>query len=119
MLVHHEERVKSSPENLPNFTNPLASKINSGNDTFTFKEVSSQSGRLYFVEETRKEIGDHDIDKHWNLVIIRELNGERTIMSIWSFKRRRDPDVRLIKHKAHLCAHGSMQQWGVNYWDTY
>ena len=23
------------------------------------------------------------------------------------------------KHKARLCAHGGMQQWGVNYWETY
>ena len=23
------------------------------------------------------------------------------------------------KHKARLCAHGGMQQWGVNYWNTY
>ena len=40
-------------------------------------------------------------------------------MSIWSFKRKRDPDERIIKHKSHLCAHGGMQQWGVNYWYTY
>ena len=40
-------------------------------------------------------------------------------MSIWSFKIKRDPDGRLINHKAHLCAHGVMQQWGVNYWETY
>ena len=24
-----------------------------------------------------------------------------------------------IKHKYFLCAHGGMQQWRVNYWDTY
>ena len=23
------------------------------------------------------------------------------------------------KHKARLCAHGGMQQWGINYWETY
>ena len=22
-------------------------------------------------------------------------------------------------HKSHLCNHGGMQQWGVNYWNTY
>ena len=40
-------------------------------------------------------------------------------MSICYFKRKRTPDGRLIKHKARLCAHGGMQQWGVNYWETY
>ena len=24
-----------------------------------------------------------------------------------------------MKYKAILCAHGGMQQWGVNYWETY
>ena len=40
-------------------------------------------------------------------------------MAIWSFKRKRFPDGRLNKHKARLCAHGGMQTWGVNYWETY
>jgi hypothetical protein len=43
----------------------------------------------------------------------------KTIMSIWSFKRKRLPDGTLNKHKARLCAHGGMQQWGVDYWETY
>ncbi|MEY3108162.1 MAG: hypothetical protein RL730_513, partial [Actinomycetota bacterium] len=43
----------------------------------------------------------------------------KTIMSVWSFKRKRFPDGTLNKHKARLCAHGGMQQWGVNYWETY
>ncbi len=43
----------------------------------------------------------------------------KTIMSIWSFKRKRYPDGTLNKHKAKLCAHGRMQTWGKNYWGTY
>ena len=42
-----------------------------------------------------------------------------TILAIWSFKRKRFLDGSLNKHKARLCAHGGMQQWGVNYWETY
>ena len=40
-------------------------------------------------------------------------------MSIWYFKRKRAPDGRVIKHELPLCDHGDMQQWGVNYWETY
>ena len=43
----------------------------------------------------------------------------KTIQAIWSFKRNCFPDGTLNKHKARLCAHGGMQQWGVNYWETY
>ena len=40
-------------------------------------------------------------------------------MSIWYFNRKRALDGRIIKHKARLCAHGLIQKWGVNYWETY
>ena len=40
-------------------------------------------------------------------------------MSIWSFKRNRAPDGRLIKNEAFLCAHKVILKWGANYWDTY
>jgi hypothetical protein len=32
---------------------------------------------------------------------------------------KRHPDDTLVKHKARLCAHGEMQQWDTNYWETY
>ena len=34
----------------------------------------------------------------------------RTILMVWSLKRKRFPDGRLNKHKARVCAHGGMQQ---------
>jgi hypothetical protein len=40
-------------------------------------------------------------------------------MVIWSFKRERAPDGRIIKHKARLWAHADMQIEGGNFWDTY
>ena len=43
----------------------------------------------------------------------------KPIISIWSFKRKRAPDGRLVKDKYRLCNHGVMQQLGVNYWETY
>jgi len=45
--------------------------------------------------------------------------GMKTIMAIWSFKRKRFPDGTLNKHKARLCAHGGQQTWGLDYWETY
>ena len=43
----------------------------------------------------------------------------KAILAIWAFKQKRFPDGRINKHKARLCAHGGMQQYGVNYWETY
>ncbi len=47
------------------------------------------------------------------------IGDHKTILSIWSFKRKRYPSGLINKWKARLCAHGGMQQWGVNYWETY
>ena len=46
-------------------------------------------------------------------------SGAKTILAIWSFKRKRYPDGRIQKYKARICAHGGMQTWGENYWETY
>ena len=62
----------------------------------------------------------HEQRNHWTFVERRSLPpGTKTIMGIWSFKRKRYPDGSLNKHKARLCAHGGQQTWGQDYWDTY
>ena len=85
-LIHHKERPEYSPENLPNFTNPLVSNIEEGNDISTFKEFTSEPGRLEFVEEIRNAIFVHEKYKHWNLLRRRDLKKN---MSIRSFKIKR------------------------------
>ena len=76
-LLHHEEKSKSSPENLTNFNNTLNSNIQAGNDNFTFKESTIQPVRLKFVEDMIKEIGTHEDYQHWDSVRRRELNWEK------------------------------------------
>ena len=39
--------------------------------------------------------------------------------AIWSYRRKRRPDGTLLKYKSRICADGSMQQYGVDYWETY
>ena len=96
----------------------MVSNIQEVNDTFISKETTSQTYRLDF-EAMRNEICAHDNYNPWNLVIQRELNGKNTIISIWFFNMKRSPYDRLIRHKSCLCAHRGMQQWGVNYCETY
>ena len=59
-------------------------------------------------------MGAYEIDNNWTLVRRRELNGEKTIISIWSLKRNRDLYGSLIKHKSLLLNHVGMHQWEVN-----
>ncbi len=66
------------------------------------------------------ELEDHETRKHWTLMLRNNMPpGAKTIMAIWSLKRKRFPDGQLNKHKARLCAHGGQQTWGQDYWETY
>ena len=96
----------------------LAGKEN--NETYTFKEMLKQPDSKSFVEAMLKEVNDHEERHHWEVVPrSQKPQNVKSILSIWSFKRKRHPDGRLNKHKARLCAHWGMQTWGVNYWETY
>ena len=65
-ILHHEERDKSSPENITNFNINLVSNTEEGNVNFTFKESTSKPGRLDLMEAMREEIGSHENEKPWS-----------------------------------------------------
>ena len=59
------------------------------------------------------EVADYESRSHWSLMKRSDLpEGAKTILAIWSFKRKLYPDGSINKYKAHLCAHGGMQTWG-------
>jgi len=92
----------------------------SKNETFTYHQAMKEKDKAFFVEAMEKEILDHETRNHWTLQSRSTIPSvTKTIKAIWSFKRKRFPDGRLNKHKARICAHGGMQQWGENYWETY
>ena len=90
------------------------------NETYTFKDALLQDDAADFIKAMVKEIDDHEKNNHWTMVPRSSMpSGTKTILAIWSFKRKRNPMGELIKHKARLCAHGGMQRWGESYWETY
>ncbi len=93
----------------------------SSNEVFTYKEAMTQEEAHLFVEAMRKKVADHGLQNHWIIVDCSTVPiTAKLIQPIWTFKRKQHPDGTLVKHKeARLCAHGRMQQWGINYWETY
>jgi hypothetical protein len=94
----------------------------SSNKVFTYKEAMTQEDAHLFVKAMQKEVADHELRNHWTIVHCSTVpRTAKPIQAIWSFKfkRKQNPDGTLVKHKARLCAHGGMQQWGTKYWDTY
>ncbi len=73
-----------------------------------------------FFKAMAVELDDHEVQNHWTLMECNNMPpGAKTIMAIWSFKRKCFLDGSLNKHKARLCAHGGQQTWGLDYWETY
>ena len=66
------------------------------------------------------ETAVHEKHKHWTAMLRKDMPaGSKTILSIWSFDRKRIPNGTISKYKARLCDRGGMQSWGVDYWETY
>jgi hypothetical protein len=92
----------------------------SSNEVFTYKEAMTQEDTHLFVEAMQKEVTDHEQRNHWTIVHHSTVpKTAKPIQAIWLFKGKQHTDGTLVKHKARLCAHGRMQQWGTNYWETY
>ena len=87
---------------------------------FNYKEALQQSNKNEFIKAMINEVNNNKTRDHWTLVNCYNLPpGTKAIMAIWSFKGKGYPDGTLNKHNARLCAHGGMQMWGQNYWETY
>jgi hypothetical protein len=89
----------------------------SSNEVFTYKKAMTRKDAHLFVATMQKEVADHELRNHWTIVhCSTDPKTAKPIQAIsWSFKRKQRPDGTLVKHKARLCAHGGMQQWGANY----
>ena len=90
------------------------------NESYTYSKMLKEDDYRDFFQAMLDEIEVHEKREHWTLMERKDMpTGTRTIMAIWSFKRKRYPSGLLNKHKARLCAHGGQQTWGQDYWDTY
>jgi hypothetical protein len=98
----------------------LAQSSIASNETFSYNQALKQDNFCKFIKAMMVEVSDHESREHWTLTKRCDMPEDtKTIISIWSFKRKRYPDGTLNKHKARLCANGGMQTWGQNYWETY
>ncbi len=118
--IESYHRVNSLYDGTINCFSTLAQSSAASNDTFNYKQALQEPDYHEFVKAMVNKVDDHESQVHWTLTKCCNLPpGTKTIMSIWSFKRKRYPDGTLNKYKARLCAHCSMEIRGQNYWETY
>jgi hypothetical protein len=119
-LMHYDEAVELNVDGSINYSHPFSfATTTANNECYHFHQAMQEDDREQFIDAMIKELEDHRKNNHWTLVLRKDIGDAPTIKAIWSFKRKRRPDGSLLKHKARLCAHGGMQVYGVNYWDTY
>jgi len=120
-VIDSYHRVNTLYDGTINCFSMLAQSSITSNETFSYNQALKQDNFCEFIKAMMVEVSDHESRDHWTLTKRCDMPPEdtKTIMSIWSFKRKRYPDGTLNKHKARLCAHGGMQMWGQNYWETY
>ena len=120
-FVTHLENIKTLFDGSVNEAHFYAyNAVASTNDVYTLKQMLKHKDVKEFVSAMLKEIKDHEDRDHWIIYKRSDMpKGSKTILSVWAFKVKRLPDGRIIKYKARLNAHGGMQRWGIDYWETY
>ena len=120
-FVTHLENIRTLFDDTLNECHYYALNATSAtNDVYTLKQMLQLDNIKDFVAAMVKEIDDHEKRDHWTVIERSSMpKGAKTILSVWAFKRKRLPDGTVLKHKARLNAHGGMQRWGIDYWETY
>ena len=81
------------------------------NDNLHYGGAMAAPDKKEFIAAMQKEVEALTKDKVWRLEPKKNIPANaKLIRLIWSFKRKRNPQGDLLKHKARLCAHGGMQQ---------
>ncbi len=102
--------------------NPLAFAAGSNNnpDILSQSQMLKAADRDEFLKVQGSELlGLHDADVFEYLPRSKLPSGSRVLNAIWSYRRKRKPDGTLSKYKSRICADGSQQKYGIDYWETY
>ena len=75
------------------FAHHLFAAGKENNETYTFREMLKQDDRDDFIAAMQVEVDAHQMREHWEIIPRSEMpSNMKTIMGIWSFKRKRLPD---------------------------
>jgi len=89
-------------------------------DTLTQSQMLKAEDSPQFIASQPKEIkGLMDMGVFDILPMSTKPQQARLLSSIWSYRRKRSPIGKILKHKARICVDGSQQQYGRDFWEVY
>ena len=120
-VVHHYHEMIKLFDGTINRIHHFAFLPNSySNDTFTLSRMLKRDYIKEFAGSMVKEVQDHEDRGHWKIFERSNMpEGSKIILSVCAFKIKRFMDGRINKYKFRMNAHGGMQRWGIDYWETY
>ena len=86
-------------------------------DPKTMEEALSSSEKEEWKAAMRNELESLHKNDVWDIVELPE--GRKAVGSKWVFKRKRDADGNIERHKARLVAQGFTQKSGIDYDETF
>ena len=121
-LTDHDGTAWDSLSGLLNDLDPFAfaATIDSSSDALSQSQMLKASDQDEFVKAQVPEIEGLTEAGVFEYHFMSELPPTAHLLNaIWSYRRKRRPDGTLLKYKSRICADGSQQQYGVDYWETY
>jgi Reverse transcriptase (RNA-dependent DNA polymerase) len=105
-----------------NLHNPVAFAAATKNhpDVLSQRQMLQADDHAKFIASQLPEMqGLVDSDVFEYLTMSDLPSRPRLLNAIWSYRRKFRPDGLLLKHKSRICADGSQQRYGIDYWETY
>ena len=82
-------------------------------------EEMKEPDRLQFLAAMQKELEDHVLRKHWEVIPLHPLPpNKRPLPMVWSIKRKLNLLGEITKWEARLCTGGHKSIENVDYWET-
>ena len=101
-------------------SHPCAFAAMNNTDVLTQSEIKRAPDRNKFKDAQKPEIDgllERDVFEFVDMETVPKSH--RLLNATWSYRRKRRPNGELLKYKARICADGSMQQHGVDFFNTF
>jgi hypothetical protein len=106
------------PPDIPETTFQVFPVVDNKADTLTQSQMLKASDAPQFIASQPAEIS--------GLICVFEVKPisqkppkARILSSIWSYRRKRSPLGKILKHKTRICVDGSQQEFGRDFWEVY
>ncbi len=102
--VYYVERIRTLFDgSIYSLHHAYLSAVDNGN--YTLKEMLKQDDENEFITTMMKEVQDHENRDHWTMIPRTDMpDGAKSILAVWSFKRKVFPDGRVLKYKGCIDA---------------